>query len=130
MNYDRKSEIRHLSETTGWPCYGRKHCESVFTKLFQNNYLPAKVGYDKRRPHLSSHIVTGQITREDAPRKLEEPLYEPRELENNIAYFCKKMRISREQFYEFISAQPRHYTEFKNWDARQRTLKAIQSRMP
>lgn len=125
MPYNKKEAIAKL-EQIGWRAYGRKHGESVFTKLFQNYYLPARFGYDKRRPHLSSLIVSGQMTREEATEELAKPLYDPRELEIDIAYFCKKMRITRAQFDEFIAAPLRDYTEFPNWDKAYRRLKATQ----
>lgn len=125
MPYNKKEAIAKL-EQIGWRAYGRKHGESVFTKLFQNYYLPARFGYDKRRPHLSSLIVSGQMTREEATEELAKLLYDPRELEIDIAYFCKKMRITRAQFDEFIAAPLRDYTEFPNWDKAYRRLKATQ----
>lgn len=125
MPYNKKEAIAKL-EQIGWRAYGRKHGESVFTKLFQNYYLPARFGYDKRRPHLSSLIVSGQMTREEAMEELAKPLYDPRELEIDVAYFCKKMRITRAQFDAFLAAPLRDYSEFPNWDKAYRRLKATQ----
>ena len=82
--------------------------------------------YDKRLPHLSSLIVSGQLTREEAVADLAKPLYDPKELEIDIAYFCKKMRISRAQFDAFIKAPLRNYREYPNWDRSYRILKRIQ----
>ncbi len=127
MPYNKEAAIDEMQRLVGWRSYGRKHGESIFTKLFQNYYLPANFGYDKRRPHLSSLIVTGQLTREEALRKLEEPLYDPLELERDIEYLCKKLQITRNQFKEFINAPSHHYTDFPNWDRRYQTLKGIQS---
>jgi len=127
MPYNKTSAIHEMERIIGWRSYGRKHGESIFTKLFQNYYLPAKFGYDKRRPHFSSMIVTGQMTREEALRKLQEPLYDPQELEGDIGYFCKKLKITRQQFEEFINAPSRHYSDFPNWDRRYQRLKNIQS---
>ena len=103
MPYVKAEALVELQQTVGYKPYPRKHGESLFTKLFQNYYLPTKFGYDKRRPHLSSLIVSGQLTRLDALAKLEEPLYDAQELEIDIAYFCKKLRISRAQFDELMS---------------------------
>lgn len=127
MPYDKRSAIAELERTCGWRAYGRKHGESLFTKLFQNYYLPVKFGFDKRRPHLSSLIVSGQMTREEALRALSEPLYEPRELEADIAYFCKKLRISRAEFDSCVHGPKRSYADFDNWDARYRVLKRVQA---
>ena len=87
-----KSEaLAESARTIGYKPYPRKHGDSLFTKLFQNHYLPTKFGYDNRRPHLSSLIVSGEITREVAPERLAKPLYNPQDLEIDIAYFCKKV---------------------------------------
>lgn len=126
MRYDREEAVAELEQTVGWRSYGRKHGESLFTKLFQNYYLPVRFGYDKRRPHLSSMIVSGQLTRDDALQKLAEPLYEEGQLEIDIAYFCKKLRISRDQFESFIKAPRRQHSEFPTWDGPLRAAKQIQ----
>lgn len=123
MPYVKAEALAELEQSVGYKPYPRKHGESLFTKLFQNYYLPTKFGYDKRRPHLSSLIVSGQMTREEALAKLEEPLYDPQELEIDIAYFCKKLRISRAQFDELMNVTPHHYTDFPTWEGRYRLLK-------
>jgi hypothetical protein len=126
MPYDKASAIEELQREIGWKAYGRKHGESLFTKLFQNYYLPVKFGFDKRKPHLSSLIVSGQMTREQALAELEKPLYDVTELELDIEYFCKKLRISRSEFQSLLEAPPRHYSEFRNWDGYYRALKSAQ----
>ncbi|TXI72210.1 MAG: N-acetyl sugar amidotransferase [Dokdonella sp.] len=127
MPYDRQSAIQELEQSIGWRSYGRKHGESQFTKLFQNYYLPQRFGYDKRRPHFSSLIVSGQMTRSDAVARLSEPLYAADELELDIRYFCKKLRISRAVFEDLMQAPLRSYADFPNWEGRYRLVKRLQS---
>lgn len=126
MPYDKARAVDELERMVGYRSYGRKHGESQFTKLFQNYYLPKRFGYDKRRPHLSSLIVSGQLAREEALAKLDEPLYDPDELEIDITYFCKKLRISREQFDELMAAPKRTHEDFATWKTRHRLLKSAQ----
>jgi N-acetyl sugar amidotransferase len=126
MPYDKEAAIKELEATLGWRSYGRKHGESIFTKLYQNYYLPEKFGFDKRKPHLSSLIVSGQLTREQALVELAKPLYDPHELQNDIDYFCKKLRISRAEFDELMARPVHHYSDFNNWDSQYKVLKAIQ----
>ncbi|MCZ4323455.1 N-acetyl sugar amidotransferase [Pseudomonas anguilliseptica] len=126
MVYDKAEALKELQQTVGYKPYPRKHGESVFTKFFQNYYLPEKFGMDKRRPHLSSLIVSGQMTRDEAIVKLAEPLYDLQELEIDIAYLCKKLRISRAEFDELMREPNRHYTDFENWDSRYKLLKKAQ----
>lgn len=127
MPYNKTKAMGELKSAIDWREYGRKHGESLFTRLFQNHYLPVKFGYDKRRPHLSSLIVSGQMTREEAFEKLAEPLYDLQELETDITYFCKKLRITRDLFDALIAAPSHAYTDFPTWDVYYRLLKKAQS---
>lgn len=126
LPYDKAAAVAELESSIGWRAYGRKHGESLFTRLFQNHYLPVKFGYDKRRPHLSSLIVSGQMSREQALKELAQPLYDPRELQIDIAYFCKKLRITRAQFDEAMRDPAHHYSEYPTWTRRYRLLKRVQ----
>jgi N-acetyl sugar amidotransferase len=42
MEYDKRAALRELVERVGYKEYGRKHGESIFTKFFQNHYLPTR----------------------------------------------------------------------------------------
>jgi N-acetyl sugar amidotransferase len=127
MPYNKDEALKELQIEVGFKPYPRKHGESLFTKLFQNYYLPGKFGFDKRRPHFSSLIVSGQMTREEALLKLEEPLYDAEELEIDITYFCKKLRISRPQFDNLMQVPIHDYSDFPNWNFRYKQLKRVQA---
>lgn len=116
MPYDRDKVVRELQDACGWRPYGRKHGESRFTKLFQNHILPVRFGFDKRRPHLSSMIASGQMSREEAIRRLAEPLYDACELEEDVAFFCNKLGISEREFEAFMVTPCREYTYYANHD--------------
>lgn len=96
--YNREDAKRILSDRYGWKDYGEKHEESVFTAWFQNFYLPSKFNLDKRKPHYSSLIHSGQMTRKEAMDKLlEAPVYPELGIEQRILQYPK-----------------RSYREFKN----------------
>jgi N-acetyl sugar amidotransferase len=126
LPYNKDDATAELERAIGWRSYGRKHGESLFTRFFQNYYLPVKFGYDKRRPHLSTLIVSGQLSRESALKSLEEPLYLPEELEIDLEYFCKKIGIARDEFERLMAEPNRHYSDFPSWDRRYRLLKRAQ----
>ncbi|CAM5188322.1 hypothetical protein CDEF62S_02700 [Castellaniella defragrans] len=126
MPYDKGSALQFLKETIGYKDYGRKHGESVFTKFFQNYYLPKKFGYDKRRPHLSSQIMSGQMSRNDAMRALEEPLYDERELREDMEYVARKLGLSVAELEQLCSGHGRDYSEYDNWDGKYRLVKSAQ----
>lgn len=74
--YNRKEAIFELADKFGYKDYGEKHGESIFTRWFQNWYLFEKWGIDKRKAHLSSLIVSGQMTRGQALEELQTtPIY-------------------------------------------------------
>lgn len=129
MPYDKQKAIEELENKIGWRSYGRKHGESLFTKVFQNDYLPRKFGYDKRLPHFSSMIASGQMTRDEGLANLAAPLYNSEELEVDLNYFCKKLRITREQYEGFITGRSSLYSDYPNWILRHRMLKWIQMKV-
>ena len=100
-----------LRKNFGWKDYGGKHHESRFTKFFQSYYLPEKFGYDKRRPHFSSLIVAGQMTRASALEKLAQPLYEGRELKRDRDYFLKKLRFTQQEWDDIMQTTPCRHTQ-------------------
>ena len=126
MPFNKEAAIAELEQKIGWRAYGLKHGESIFTKFFQNYYLPKKFGYDKRRPHFSSLIVSGQLSRQEAMEKLAEPLYSPNELEEDTSYLCKKLGLSRNDFNQFLDAKKHSHLEYPNWTSRQNIIKKIQ----
>ncbi len=114
INYNKQEAKTFMIKELGWKDYGGKHYESKFTRFFQAHYLPEKFGYDKRKAHLSSLIVSGQMNREEALTELKQPLYNPIELQEDRDYFIKKLGITLEE-YERIMHLPVHsYTEFPN----------------
>lgn len=118
LPYRKTEAVAELETSIGWRAYARKHGESLFTRFFQNHYLPRRFGYDKRRPHLSSLIVSGQLTRDEALRQLAEPLYDVQELEIDVAYVCKKLRITTDELEALMELPRRNAIDYPNWDSR------------
>lgn len=113
IEYNKEAAKQLLKDKLGWRDYGGKHYESVFTKFYQAYILPAKFGVDKRRAHLSTLICSGQITREQALKALEEPLYEPATLKDEKEYVLKKLGLPEVEFDRIMAEPPRLHTEFK-----------------
>lgn len=102
MPYNLADARVELTQETGWRSYGDKHHESVFTKFFQGYYLTTKFGFDKRKAHLSSMILSGQITREEVLEKLAQLPYDENELDFQKEYIAKKLRISIDELNSYI----------------------------
>ncbi len=129
LPYRKEEALQTLIERVGYKPYGRKHGESRFTRFFQEYYLPQKFGIDERLGHLSSRIVAGCITREQALEALEEPLYDPAELAADKAYVAKKLGISVPALDALIAAPPRHHTDFANWDRQYQLMRSVRAFM-
>ncbi len=96
----------------GWRYYGGKHYESRFTKFFQGYFLPEKFGYDKRRAHLSSLIVSGQMTRPEALEELDRDMYPRDELVEDRAFILKKLGINEQDFRELLDGPCKTYQDY------------------
>jgi len=94
MPYDKTSAMAALTARYGWRYYGGKHYESVWTKFFQGHWLPVRFGYDKRKAHLASLVVTGQMTRDAALTELALPAYPTEDLRRDLAYVAKKLGLT------------------------------------
>jgi len=127
MPYSKEAALRELSEKVGYKAYGRKHGESRFTKFFQNHYLPVKFNIDKRRSHLSSRILSKDISRDEALKVLAEPLYDELELKEDKLFISKKLGITEEALDSLTNSPGRSYKEFKNWDSLYAMMKFSQN---
>lgn len=108
-----KAEVKDLiTRELDWRDYGGKHYESLFTRFFQAYYLPVKFGYDKRLAHLSSLIVSGQMTREAALKELELPTHPPEKLSEEKEFVAKKIGISLEEFERILAQPVKPYKEY------------------
>lgn len=113
MNYNREQAFRELKEFCGFEYYGRKHLENILTAFVQTYWLPLKFGMDKRTSHLSSMIVSGQMTREEALKELQEPLYDENLMQEYIQIIKKRLHMSDEDFKRIMAAPSHEHEEFK-----------------
>jgi len=124
ITYNKENAIKELKKI-GWKYYEYKHGESFFTNFFQSYILPNRYGYDKRKAHLSSLIMSNQITREQALRELSKPLYEKEQLENDINFFIGKLNISKAEFLSLLSLPKNSYKNYRNSDFKTKVFNKI-----
>lgn len=109
-----KQQIKELiTKELDWRDYGGKHYESAFTKFYQAYILPQKFKIDKRKAHLSTLICSGQMTKEDALKELEQLLYEPAQLKSDTEYVIKKFGLTEKEFEDIMKLPVRKHEEFK-----------------
>jgi N-acetyl sugar amidotransferase len=115
IDFNKQRAMETLQQELGWRYYGGKHYESVFTRYFQGSYLPVKFGYDKRRAHLSSVLMGGEITREAALEELRRNPYSESSLarEDHI-FVAKKLGQTEAEFSRILAAPPRSHLDYPN----------------
>jgi len=102
-----------LAKEFDWEDYGLKHSESVLTRFFQGYYLPTKFGIDKRKAYLSSLILSGQITREEALEELKKSFYPSEtQLQEDKTCIASKLGLSLSEWEEILALPPHKHSEF------------------
>jgi len=112
MPYVKDEAIALLERELGFRYYGGKHFESRFTKWQQLYYRPRKFGYDERRPYLSSMILSGQMTREQALEALAGDGVNERQAEEDTEFVLNKLSISRREFNQIIEQPSRTFRDY------------------
>ena len=106
IEYNRKKAFKELYDFCGFEYYGAKHLENILTAFVQLYWLPKKFNLDKRSSHLSSMIVSNQITREDALKELNK-------LMNRYIEFIKeKLKISENEFQSLMNNTPHLHEDY------------------
>ena len=107
----RQQMIDTLHEEYGFEFYGQKHFEDEITKFIEGYWLPKRFGYDIRMSWLSSLVVTGQMTREEALRELEQPPMTEEEGRKMFKEVARKLEISEEELQGYLDMPfvPRKY---------------------
>jgi len=110
--YVRSEAMQILEDEFSWQYYGGKHFESRWTRFFQGWWLPTKFGYDKRLAHLSSMILSEQITREDALQEMQTTCYTQRMMEEDRSLVLKKLSLTQSEWDQIMANTPHGHDEF------------------
>ena len=113
VDYNKQAVKDLIKKELDWRDYGGKHWESVFTKFYQAYILPHKFKIDKRKAHLSTLICSGQISREEALKELQQPLYSASDLQSDKEYVIKKFELTEAEFDEIMRLPVRKHQDFK-----------------
>ena len=120
INYNKKEAEKELEKKFNFKPYTHKHYESFFTKFYQGYILLKKFNIDKRKAHLSSLVISKQISRNQALEILKEDPIKKNELSEDINYFLKKMNWSKNDLDTYLSRpEVKHdyyQSERKIWD--------------
>lgn len=110
----KEAAMDELVAKYGWQKYAHKHYESRFTRFYEGYWLPSKFGYDKRRAHFSSLILTGQLSREDALAKIAIPAYTEDALAQDFEYIATKLGLSVAELQALHAGENKTYKDYAN----------------
>jgi N-acetyl sugar amidotransferase len=112
--YIKKDAEQLLMGKFNWEPFQHKHHESRFTRFYEDFWLPRKFGYDKRRAHFSSLILTGQMTREEALDRISKPELSEEFLQKEFDYVADKLDLTRAELMEIFEGKNKTFHDYRN----------------
>lgn len=114
INYNKNDAISELEKEYGWRSYDEKHYESRFTKFFEGYWLYNRFGFDMRKVDYSSLILTGQLSRADALKKLSNSPYPATDAATDFKYIASKLGISEDELNHYFLMDKKFYYDYPN----------------
>ncbi len=112
--YSKKDAAAVLAREFGWQPYKNKHYEDLFTRFYEGYWLIKKFGYDKRRAHFSSLILTGQMTRDEALSIIESDPYPDSDWREDMQVVCDKLGITIAEFEQLMAGENKTWRDYKS----------------
>lgn len=112
--FHKEEAMQELVDKFGWQKYAHKHYESRFTRFYEGYWLPTKFGYDKRRAHFSSLILTGQLSRADALERIAKPAYNAETVAEDFEYIATKLDLSVAELKQIMAGPNKTYKDYQN----------------
>lgn len=112
IDYNMERAWKELTDYCGFEYYGGKHLENYLTKFIQQYWFYKKFNVDKRKSHLSSMIISNQITRDQALELYNKPLYDEEDMKKTINFVLKKLNISHNEFNTLLNNPSHQHNDY------------------
>ena len=112
--FAKKAAEDELERLFGWQRFKHKHHESRFTRFYEDYWLPRRFGFEKRRAHFSSLIMTGQMTREAALDRISRPEMDEHFLTQEFEYVAHKLGLTVAELQVLFDSPKKTYRDYKN----------------
>lgn len=110
----KKDAEEELEKRFGWKRFKHKHHESRFTRFYEDYWLPRRFGFEKRRAHFSSLIMTGQMTRDQALERISKPEMDEHFLTQEFEYVVHKLGLTVEELQAIFDSPKKTFRDYKN----------------
>ena len=114
FQYNKKNAIDFLVDNYAWQPYAHKHHESRFTRFIEGFWQPRKFGFDPRRAHFSSLILTGQMSRDEALDRISRPEVDEQTMKNDFEYVSNKLGIGKDELQDYFDGPNKTFRDYKN----------------
>lgn len=114
LPFNKKIAEKTLSEKFGWLPFQHKHHESRFTRFYEDYWMPRKFGYEKRRAHFSSLIMTGQMSRDEAIDRISQPELSDDFMKNELKYIANKLGLTVDELHKIFEQPNKTYRDYSN----------------
>lgn len=114
LPYVKKDAEDELERCFGWQRFQHKHHESRFTRFYEDYWLPRRFGFEKRRAHFSSLILTGQMTRAEALERISHPEMDEHSLTQEFEYIAHKLDLTVDELQQLFDMPKRTYHDYRN----------------
>jgi N-acetyl sugar amidotransferase len=114
VRFIKKDAEDELERRFGWQRFQHKHHESRFTRFYEDYWLPRKFGFEKRRAHFSSLILTGQMTREQALERISQPEMDEHFLQQEFEYVANKLDVTVDELQAIFDGENKTYRDYRN----------------
>lgn len=112
--YIQKDASELLVKEYDFELYKQKHFESMLTKFLEGYWSPKRFNADIRKAQFSSLILTGQMSREDALKKLDSDPLDEHEAKELFAQVAGKLEITEEELQSYFEMPLKGYDDYKN----------------
>jgi N-acetyl sugar amidotransferase len=112
--YEKEKSMEFLETEFGWQRYAQKHYESRFTRFYEGYWMPTKFGFDIRKAHYSSLILTGQMTRAEALAKVAVKPIDDETVKADFEYVATKLGFTVQEFQTIMKGKNKSYRDYKN----------------
>ena len=112
--YTKTGAENELEQRFGWKRFKHKHHESRFTRFYEDYWLPRRFGYEKRRAHFSSLIMTGQMTRDQALERIAKPEMDEHFLTQEFEYVAHKLGLTVTELQAIFDSPKKTFRDYKN----------------
>lgn len=113
VEFTKQEMIETLEQEYGYIPYGQKHFEDLITKFLEGYWIPKRFGHDIRRAWLSTLIITGQMSRDEALKILDKPALTEEESDKLFLEVANKLEISVDELEGFLK-MPECNEKFKS----------------